>query len=535
MKPDDNEQSPHLPAAELEDDYCDSTDHIAYQYSNLIQPHVLFLNVDRCTQCILNASTNTEPWLGKHVHDVIGATLDDELLPGVSDFLSQVQRERLVNSPACFDHAVQSCDGTPLLCRIHATEDRFSVELELLNHPLDDNSSERELQRLMMLAVSSLNNAKTIEDVVGRTLTELRSVLGFERGMGYRFDEDNNGEVIAECLKNSSDQKYIGLRFPARDIPRSARQMLLTTRLRVTVDQRLDCHPIYPSKDPVLNHFVDLTYVRGRGAAGSCREYYLNMNLRSTLVLPLIVANRLWGMLSFHDSKPKRVSPRLDPYLEAITNCVSFSLDRITQSAHVEADSKGRDVVRTLSEFDSSSDAWLRHLQSNAKNLKELLPCDGFLLRIAGEIIHFGSVPEDEKRQTLLDTLCELADGNQLSTHWLASLDPQLEELSSVVAGAIAVPLMSEPNDIAIWLRPDQTQNVRWAGDPNSDIEYVEGKTKRLCPRASFQEWTVVTNNTCAPWTANDLTIAKASSMQLGLLTLSWYASQASRAKTQFL
>ncbi len=48
-------------ATEVLDDYLDSTDHIAYQFSNLIQPHVLFLNVDRQTRTILNVirmSTN---------------------------------------------------------------------------------------------------------------------------------------------------------------------------------------------------------------------------------------------------------------------------------------------------------------------------------------------------------------------------------------------------------------------------------------------------------------------------------------------
>ncbi|MCC6512033.1 MAG: hypothetical protein IT423_23245, partial [Pirellulaceae bacterium] len=51
-------------AVEVVDDYLDSTDHIAYQFSNLIQPHVLFFNVDRQKRTILNTSTNVEEWLG---------------------------------------------------------------------------------------------------------------------------------------------------------------------------------------------------------------------------------------------------------------------------------------------------------------------------------------------------------------------------------------------------------------------------------------------------------------------------------------
>lgn len=523
-----------IAATEVEDDYLDSTDHIAYQYSNLIQSHVLFCNVDRQNWEILNVSENAGDWLGISVDDVIGKALTDDLFPGIADVF-QKMKSYVALAAQVFSQCVTDREGNPLLCRVSATTTSWLVELELELHVCDVNVEAKQLERLLLEGIESLRCDAPVQEIVANATQKLRTLLGYQRGMCYRFDEENNGEVIAESIASSDDTRYLGLRFPARDIPRTARGMLLASPLRSTLDQRADCHSIFPSRDPRSDEYVDLTHVRGRGAAGSCREYYLNLNIRSTLVLPLIVEDRLWGMLSFHDHQVRRFSAKWDEHLQSFAKCVAISIERRLQTKRDRARKKGLQVVASLSEVDPNSEQWLRYIESHAEDLKGVVPCGGFILRLAGEVLAAGKIPLASDVPHFTDKVCELTQGKPLNTNCLTHLSQDLVKYKEVAAGVIAIPLSASHNDIAIWLRPDQTQKTRWAGDPRGSIDIDLAGSKRLCVRESFEVWSRITENKCLPWNEQEFCSATSAAMQIGLLSLSWHASQANQAKSQFL
>lgn len=523
-----------VPASEVTDDYLDSTDHIAYQHSNLIQPHVLFLNVDRRQRLILNVSTNVCDWLGISAQDIVGKPLDDDLFSGITDVLracDPVQGTR----PYFFNKHVNGPEGKPLLCRVFATPTRWLVELEHASHPCGVEVDRQRLGRLVLEATKALSSDLSIHELVAQVSGSLRELLGFERGMCYRFDEENNGEVIAETTSSPETVKYLGLRFPSRDIPRSAREMLLACPIRATIDQRQECNAIYPHLDPHTHQYIDLTHVRARGAAGSCREYYLNMNIHSTLVLPLIVEKQLWGLLSFHDHEVRWVNPEFDEHLLSIVQCLSISIERNLRASREEARKRGAQVVAELSEVDPNSDHWLDYIQRHTNVLKDLIPCDGMILRLSGHTLSAGNVPAGEDSERFADTVLQLTQGEPLHSNCLEQLSRDLGEYGDVAAGLIAVPLSANHNDIAIWIRANQRHVVRWAGDPLGRIDTDSRNRKRLCVRESFEIWVRVNERRCQPWTEQDICIATSAAMQIGLLALSWHAAQASHAKTQFL
>ena len=525
-------------ATDLKSDFLDSTDHIAYQYSNLIQSHILFLNVDRQRIVILNVSTNASDWLGVDATEVIGRVLTDDLLPGITGVF-QAMEHRAMQTAHIFNQSVRDRDNQPVICRVVATPTQWMIELEPTYHECDVNVDAGQLESQLLECVQALSHDVSVQDIVTGVSTSLRELLGYERGMCYRFDEEFNGEVIAESAASLEVVKYIGLRFPARDIPRTAREMLVASSIRTTLDQQLECNEIFPARDPVSQEYIDLTHIRGRGAAGSCREFYLNMNIRSTLVLPLVVEGRLWGLLSLHDSRVKRVRPQLDAHLQSIAKCVSVSIERSLRAVREQARKQGLQVVMALSEVDATSHHWLRYIQSHAADLRELLPCDGFILRLSGEILTDGTVPEGADKKQFTDAVWKLTQekshGKSLVTNRLAHHCKDLESFSNIAAGVIAIPLASDFEDIAIWVRAEQKQTQKWAGDPLSNIEIDPVGRIRLSPRSSFELWTRVTDKKSHPWTEQELSLASSASMQLGLLTLGWHAAKASQAKTQFL
>jgi light-regulated signal transduction histidine kinase (bacteriophytochrome) len=74
----------------------------------------------------------------------------------------------------------------------------------------------------------------------------IQEVSAFDRVMIYRFLADGCGEVVAEHTSHDYQQKYLGMRFPASDIPSQARALYLTNRLRVLADVEAPMDALVP-------------------------------------------------------------------------------------------------------------------------------------------------------------------------------------------------------------------------------------------------------------------------------------------------
>lgn len=53
--------------------------------------------------------------------------------------------------------------------------------------------------------------------------------------MVYRFHDDDHGEVLAEITKRGLD-RYLGLCYPATDVPEAARFRFMKTKVRIICD-----------------------------------------------------------------------------------------------------------------------------------------------------------------------------------------------------------------------------------------------------------------------------------------------------------
>jgi light-regulated signal transduction histidine kinase (bacteriophytochrome) len=84
--------------------------------------------------------------------------------------------------------------------------------------------------------------------------------------MIYRFDKAWNGEVMAESV-GSSPISYLGLRFPASDIPPQVRQLFLLNATRAIADVDAPPAPILPTMNPLTEKALDLTHSVLRSAS----------------------------------------------------------------------------------------------------------------------------------------------------------------------------------------------------------------------------------------------------------------------------
>ncbi|MFM7408615.1 MAG: GAF domain-containing protein [Cuspidothrix sp.] len=162
-------------------------------------------------------------------------------------------------------------------------------------------------QTLLRRITNRIRQFIELEDIITATTTEVRSLLGTDRVMIYKFHEDQSGQVIAESIYENRLPSLLGLNFPTDDIPPHTREMFVKLRVRsvVNVDSRQIGQS--PASDVQLqeNSYQDLYY---RSVDPCHVEYLTAMGVKSSIVAPIIHQDQLWGLLVSHHSQAREVT-----------------------------------------------------------------------------------------------------------------------------------------------------------------------------------------------------------------------------------
>ncbi|MBD1829792.1 EAL domain-containing protein [Microcoleus vaginatus GB1-A2] len=211
------------------------------------------------------------------------------------------------------------------------------------------SQSTLEQEILLNRITNRIRNSLELQEILTTTAREIRSFLGSDRVKVYRFESDGSGEVIAESTNGDSLPSLLGLRFPAGDIPNSAREMFLKARQRVIVDvglghqtiNRLDC----PETGKTLA-VEDITYC----PVDPCHAEYLKaMGARSSLTVPILHQNQLWGLLVSHHSQPKRFSDREMKMVQLLVDQLSIAIAQSFLLSQARQQARDEAVVNQIS------------------------------------------------------------------------------------------------------------------------------------------------------------------------------------------
>lgn len=164
---------------------------------------------------------------------------------------------------------------------------------------------------LLHRITSRIRQSLELQEILSATVSEVRSLLQTDRVKIYRFHPDGSGQVIAESLDHNRLPSLVGLNFPAEDIPPAAREMFIEAHQRSIVDvvaqriilSRIDVPPSTgdltvedirqkPMED-ILQRPVDPCHV----------DYLTAMGVQSSLVVPILHHQQLWGLLVSHHSQ----------------------------------------------------------------------------------------------------------------------------------------------------------------------------------------------------------------------------------------
>ena len=127
----------------------------------------------------------------------------------------------------------------------------------------------------------------------------MRRLTGFDRVMIYRFDEDWNGQVVAEDRADGLNS-FLGLRYPASDIPAQARALYRSQWLRLIVDVGYRPVPLVPPLNPLTGRPLDLSHASLRSVSPVHVEYLHNMGVSASMSISLLDRGELWGLIACH-------------------------------------------------------------------------------------------------------------------------------------------------------------------------------------------------------------------------------------------
>ncbi|WNG89156.1 SpoIIE family protein phosphatase [Mycobacterium sp. ITM-2016-00317] len=356
-------------------------------------------------------------------------------------------------------------------------------------------------------SVEELNRAVGLTELYGVAARAVRELTGFDRVMIYRYDAEYNGEVVAEC-KREDLNSFLGLHYPATDIPAQARALYEKSWLRLISDVDYVPVPLVPAVDPA-GEPLDLTHATLRSVSPIHLEYLRNMGVHASMSISLLRHGRLWGLIACHHY----AGPHLPPYgvraaAEFLGSTLSLRLvdqfddDRLHRRLAAQA------VLAKLTTATLDAAKPLATALLSGPDLLDLVPGDGVVVDIGGRRRETGSVLAPEVVAAVVAWARELED-DIAHTESLQAAIPGLEPGPVPAAGALVLKLPE--GQYVAWFRREALRSVDWGGDPhNKAIAVSEGDGVRLSPRKSFDRWREVVRDRSEPWTETEIDSADA-------------------------
>lgn len=384
---------------------------------NKTQSYGLFLLVrsteDPLTMIIRQCSSNTLDFGLPPAEQVIGKSFVD-LFEIPEEFVKDPEGGDL------HDFTVRQ-SGQVLRGAIRTFKDEWKF-IELVPERFDSNLKGT-LNAIISSAYRIMNENESADDMLKGISEFIFKRFEFDRVMWYEFDADFNGTVLHEHSKGG-DSQYLGLRFPASDIPAQARRLYLENTIRQIADSHSTPADLIP-----LGKSINLTKSSLRAVSEKHLEYMRNMGVRSSMSLTISVNGMLFGMFLGHNySKKDPLGIWEQECLRMISQMCSMRLSTLIANSEAGISLKTERILAFPS-GSSVSEIW----DQSAEDLQEHMKADAVLLlrrrmdsvdsieleqigRGCGEYIPLTVVALALEKLELLQPLSEIVDPNSVTT-----------------------------------------------------------------------------------------------------------------------
>lgn len=345
----------------------------------------------------------------------------------------------------------------------------------------------------------SLYDSKTREEVIDKTIQRIAEDSNFERIMLYEFLPDGSGQVSAEFYNGNGDS-YLGLRYPATDIPVVARELYLKNYYRYIYDVNAKDIPLLSTNNET-NAPIDLSVSSLRNVSPFHIEYLKNMGVVSVLSISLVREHRLIGMFSLHNSTPKYISHENRMKLVDIANEYILRLLFIESEDRLFfLDSYKRDVATFLTAIQNGF-----YQETEITKMLSIVGATGLVVHSGERWFAVGDITLSETLKAVEESITLGKAKGIFETDCISSLYVAMEPYKEQVSGILCAwysDLVTHKKNSFLFVKPEVVTEVTWG----SKVDIYKGDSN---PINSFGEWKESMSFHSEPWSKNALNAAQ--------------------------
>jgi light-regulated signal transduction histidine kinase (bacteriophytochrome)/CheY-like chemotaxis protein len=384
---------------------------------------------------------------------------------------------------------------------IHFSGVYLIIEAEPSVVEADVNSGE-----LVRLMLGRVRKTATLRDLAQESARQMKILTGFDRVMVYRFHPDGSGEVIAE-VANSGLEPFLGLHYPASDIPRQARILYQRNWLRIIAD--IGTRPVLLTSSSAHSAtLLDLSMSVLRSVSPIHIEYLQNMGVGASMSVSILRDGELWGLFACHHYSPRHISFERRTAAELFGQMFSWILENRERETDVAYEARAHQVQERMMEVAASHAHSSGAIADFLSDYRKMIDCDGIAVWSDGHITLAGETPTEAEVLDLISFINRTTPGRICASAEISKVYAAGESFRDRAAGFLAIPISRTPRDCLVFFRREILRSVNWAGDPNKSYT-VGPHGPRLTPRKSFELWQEVVRGQSKPWSAADLRIAE--------------------------
>ncbi len=460
-----------------------------------------FLIVASSDWLVTRASANLEQFTGIAHGDVLGKPISSIIHSPTMHAL----RNRLttMRGPDVVERlfGVTLSDNGPIFdIAVHLSDGQVVIEAE----PSQDGSQGGSTMSIRSM-IARLDQAETLEAFFREGARQARALTGFDRVMVYRFDESGSGEVVAEAAR-AGIGSFLGLHYPASDIPVQARALYTRNLFRIIADIDAPNVFVVPELDE-HGRPLDLSMSILRSVSPIHIEYLRNMGVGASLSISIVVEGKLWGLFACHHYSARLPSFERRSTSELFGQMFASRLESRERRMALDFETKARRIADRLLTSVADNASLLDDPTWLIEALADAIPADGIGVWINGRSALTGVTPSQPHFAELVRLLNRNASGRVFATDHMASFWPDVDP-AAIVAGFLAIPISRSPRDYVVLFRQELVRTVRWAGDPHKPIEYGPNGP-RLTPRKSFETWSELVRGHSLPFAPAERSVAE--------------------------
>ena len=472
-----------------------------------IQAHGMFMLLDR-DRHICRISANAADYLQRPAVDLLGKPVRD-----VVDDATLRQVDAAASAHGSSSEARYACTTNlpavdrPLDVIASMTDGQLIVEFESATTRA---FSFRDLYTVVRQAVSRMESARTVEELTQFTAEEVRLITGYDRVKVYRFDSNWNGQTIAESRAEHMPS-FLGLHFPASDIPAQARRLYTTSRIRQIPDIHYRPVPIISNESAP----VDLSYSILRSVSPVHIQYLKNMGVGASMSVSVLRNGNLWGLIACHHASAITLSFEVRAACDYVAQVMALQVAALESAEAAQARIRYASLRTSLLARIAGAEDFVQTMAATPSELLGLTNATGAALVFDDRTLLVGATPSREQVAGLLQFIEGGAIEDIFDTSTLSESYPPAKAFEDTACGVLGINISRTRPSWILWFRPEVVQTVNWAGDPRKVGPASDGPRaspevpQALTPRNSFDKWKETVRHNSLAWSSFEIESAR--------------------------